>query len=101
MWNRRRKGEGCTACFDARILEQVPFQVGCDADDPCKAREKYALGHSFSKGGMTAAFVIADKFCVPDLGMCSQARFYAPESRQRFINQVAGANPVLDLPSND
>lgn len=50
---------------------------------------------------MTAGSLTADAFCAPDLGMTLQARFYAPESRQRFINQVAGANPVLDLPSND
>jgi hypothetical protein len=28
-----------------------------------------------------------------------QARFFAPESRQSFVQKMAGNNPVLDLPS--
>jgi len=33
--------------------------------------------------------------------MFLQAKFYAPENRQRFIKETADTKPVVDLPSTD
>lgn len=30
-----------------------------------------------------------------------QARFYAPENRQKFIQQTAADRPIIELPDND
>ncbi|KAG1679666.1 hypothetical protein FOA52_006183 [Chlamydomonas sp. UWO 241] len=33
--------------------------------------------------------------------MFLQARYYAPQSRQAFIKEMSGSNPVIDLPDNN